>query len=424
MPWLTATAFLHSVMMQERRGVLRVWNLNLVVATFLLTILGTFLTRSGILSSVHAFAGGEIGYWFLGFLGVALVFSLALVAGRAVEPPGGGGRGAAGVVSRDTLFLVNNLLLSVFTFTVLLGTMFPLVAEAVRGVRVSVGAPFFNRMTVPLCVALIFLMGVGPLLPWGRAALSEVRRRLLAPSVALLLALALSAALRVPSLYAALLFGFGAFALVSNGQEFVLGAHTRMRAHGEGALLALHRLTRGNRHRYGGYFAHLGVVVFAVGIAASSVYRAETEETLRPGETMSYSGYQLRLEGIWMEEQPQRVVVGADVALSRSGRELGLMHPRLNFYGGREEPVPTPAVRTRLEDVYLNLRAFEGDGSSATLMVLVEPLVVWIWVGTLIVLIGAGFALWPAGRSPPPRPTLGEAPRGAARRELVGVEGP
>jgi cytochrome c-type biogenesis protein CcmF len=422
MPWLTATAFLHSVMMQERRGMLRVWNLNLVAATFLLTILGTFLTRSGILSSVHAFAGGEIGYWFLGFLGVGLAFSLALVAGRAVERPGG--QGLEAVASRDTLFLVNNLLLSVFTFTVLLGTMFPLVAEAVRGVKVSVGAPFFNRMTVPLCVALIFLMGVGPLLPWGRAALDEVRRRLLAPGLALVLVLLISLVVRVPSAYGVLLFAFGAFALVSNGQEFVLGTLARMRAHGEGALVALHRLTRANRHRYGGYLAHVGVVVFAVGVAASSVYRAETEATLQPGQALSYAGYDLRLEGIWVEEQPQRVVVGADVALARGGRSLGVMHPRLNFYGGREEPVSTPAVRTRLEDVYLNLRAFEGDGSSATLMVLVEPLVVWIWVGTLIVLLGAAFALWPERRRTPTAGLGRGPPRVRRRRELAGAEQP
>jgi cytochrome c-type biogenesis protein CcmF len=164
MPWLTATAFLHSMMVQERRGFLRVWNLTLIVATFLLTILGTFLTRSGVIASVHAFSEGDIGYYFLGFIALVLLLSIALLAGRSTELRTEGNLDK--LVSRETVFLGNNLLLTVFCFTVLLGTMFPLIAEAVRGVKVSVGAPFFNQMTVPIAVMLVFLMGVGPALPW------------------------------------------------------------------------------------------------------------------------------------------------------------------------------------------------------------------------------------------------------------------
>src|SRR5690606_7807764 len=255
MPWLTATAFLHSVMVQERRDMLKVWNLGLIVSTFLLTILGTFLTRSGIVSSVHAFAQGTIGYYFLGFIAIGLIASLALLAGRGEALRSEGALDA--VASRETVFLVNNLLLTAFTFTVLLGTLFPIVAEAVRGVKVSVGAPFFNRMTVPLCVALLFLIGVGPALPWRRATADQLRRGLVPPAAAAVLVAGLSVVFGVRAFYTVLAFAFGAFALVANVNEFVTGVRARRRAHGEGVLTALARLVRSNPRRYGGYTAHL-----------------------------------------------------------------------------------------------------------------------------------------------------------------------
>jgi cytochrome c-type biogenesis protein CcmF len=396
-----------------------------VIATFLLTILGTFLTRSGILSSVHAFASGEIGYYFLGFIAVTLLFSLILLAGRSTELRSEGR--LDGVVSRDTVFLVNNLLLTVFTFTVLLGTMFPLVAEAFRDVKVSVGAPFFNRMTTPISVSLIFLMGVGPALPWRRASWDDVRRKLLKPAVAMLVTAAVAVALGVPSVYGVLAFAFAAFAAVSNGQEFATGARARMRAHGERAHVALGRLVRANRHRYGGYVAHLGVVVFAVGIAASTEFRQEHQRTMRPGESVTVAGYDLRLVRLWAAEEPQRAVVGADVAVSRAGRPLEMLSPRLNFYRSRDEPVPTPAVRSRMTDLYLNLMAFEADGSRATLTILIEPLVSWIWGGGGIVVLGVTIALWPerGPRTPsaPVRVPVAAAARPAVRRREAAAVG-
>jgi cytochrome c-type biogenesis protein CcmF len=425
MPWLTATAFLHSVMVQQRRGMLRVWNLNLVIATFLLTILGTFLTRSGILSSVHAFASGELGYYFLGFIAIVLVFSVALLAGRTGELRSEGR--LDGVVSRDAVFLVNNLVLTLFTFTVLLGTMFPLVAEAVRGVKVSVGAPFFNRMTTPMSVTLLFLMAVGPALPWRRASLADLRARLLVPSIVAAVVAAVAILLRTPSVFGVAAFAFGAFAASSNVREFVTGAGARMRAHGERAHVALARLVRGNRHRYGGYVAHLGVVVFAVGVAASSEFRHEEQHTLRPGQTVSVSGYDLRLVRLWAAEEPQRAVVGADIAVTRGTRSLGMLVPRLNFYRSRDEPLPTPAVRSRMRDLYLNLLAFEPDGSGATLTAMVEPLVSWIWIGGGIVGAGVLIALWPeSGRRPAPPVRVLPVPEVARRRRrepaTVGAE--
>jgi len=421
MPWLTATAFLHSAMVQERRGMLRVWNLSLIVATFALTILGTFLTRSGIVASVHAFAEGEIGYYFLGFIAVVLVFSLVILAGRSSELRTAGS--LDGVASRETVFLFNNLVLTAFTFTVLLGTLYPLVAEAVRGVKVSVGAPFFNRMTIPLCVTLLFLMGVGPALPW-RAASSEVLRRQLIPPVAAAVLVAIvSVALGLREPYTVLAFAFGAFALVANLREYGVGVRARMRAHGEGVLVALGRLIAANRRRYGGYIAHLGVISMAVGIAASSTFRQELDATLRPGEVVMAPGGRLgiRFDELWGKDEPQRFVVGANVQVLKGEKELGVLKPRLNFYRNNDQPITTPAVRSRPNlDIYINLMAFERDGSSVTLRILTEPLVFWIWLGGGIIGLGAVVALWPQRRRRTaqrvPGPTMAAAGTGEGGR--------
>jgi cytochrome c-type biogenesis protein CcmF len=387
MPWLTATAFLHSVVMQERRGLLKLWNLNLVVGTFSLTILGTFLTRSGVLSSVHAFTQGTIGYYFLAFIALVLIVSFALVAGNSERLRGPGALDAA--ASRETVFLLNNLFLTAFTITVLVGTLYPLVAEAIRGVKVSVGQPFFNRMTLPICAALLFLMGVGPALPWRKATREVLRRQLLPPAVAAVLAATLSLAIGARAPYALAAFGFGAFALTANVREFIDGALARRRAHGEGPLLALLRLIGANRRRYGGYIAHIGILCTTLGIAASSTFRTDQEATLAKGATMALRGYTFRLDDIVGRQEPQRDVIEAPVSVLRGGRVVGRIAPRMNFYPTSQQPVPTPAVRSRPSgDLYVNLMAFAQDGSTATLRVIVEPLVPWIWMGGLIVCLG------------------------------------
>jgi len=387
-PWLTATAFLHSVMVQERRGLLKLWNLNLIVSTFALTILGTFLTRSGVLSSVHAFSEGPIGMYFLGFIAVVLVASFAIVAGNSERLRPTGSLDAA--VSRESVFLLNNLFLTAFTITVLVGTLFPLVAEAIRGVKVSVGEPFFNRMTLPICVALLFLMGVGPALPWRAASAEVIRRQLLPPAIAAVFGLAISLVVGVRSPYGLAAFTFGAFALAANVREFFDGAAARRRAHGEAPPVALARLIGANRRRYGGYIAHLGILTFTLGIGASSIFRAEREATLRKGESMEVGAFTVRLDEVYSRQEPQRTVLAAGVTILRGGREVGRMEPRMNFYPTSDQPVPTPSVRSRpAGDLYINLQAFAQDGSTATLRVIQEPLVPWIWIGGMIVCLGA-----------------------------------
>ncbi|HSJ30160.1 MAG TPA: heme lyase CcmF/NrfE family subunit [Longimicrobiales bacterium] len=402
MPWLTATAFMHSAMVQERRNLLRVWNMSLIVATFLLTILGTFLTRSGIISSVHAFSEGPIGMYFLAFIAVVLLFSLVLLAGRSTELRSSGHLDT--MVSRETVFMVNNLLLTAFTFTVLLGTMFPLVAEALRGEKVSVGAPFFNQMTIPICVMLLFLVGVGPMLPWRVADLTEFKRKTRLPAIALVLTLVIAFALGLRNVWGLIAFSFAAWSATANLQEFAQGAAARRRAGGGGAVSSLFGLINANPRRYGGYVAHLGLIMSAVGMTGSSVLQSDIVATVRPGEAIELAGYNVRFDELWANEEPHRFVVGANLTVLIDGREAGAMDPRLNYYRSRgEEAITTPSVRSRAhQDLYVNLLAFERDGSSATLHVIVEPLVVWIWIGSFVVAFGALISMVGGRRRTPP----------------------
>ena len=423
MPWLTATAYLHSVMVQERRGMLKLWNVNLIVTTFLLTILGTFLTRSGIISSVHAFTTGTIGYYFLGFITLCIVVSLVLVAGNSEKLRSDGQLDSA--ASRETVFLFNNLFLTGFTFVVVLGTLFPLVAEAFKGVKVTVGAPFFNKMTIPICVALLFLMGVGPALPWKAASREQLRSAFILPSGVALFIVVLALVLGMRDGYGIAAFAFAGFALVCNLREYAIGTRARMRAHGEAMPVALVRLIGGNRRRYGGFLAHIGIITIAAGVTASSSFRFEREATLKPGQTMAVKGdLSVRLKTLWGKDEPQRQVVGADVEILRGGTVVGTLDPRMNFYRSQDQPVPTPAVRSRPSgDVYINLMAFTPDGQSATLRVILEPFVPWIWFGGLVVAMGAVLSAWPTARRATSQVAYAAAPRTAASVPSTGFPG-
>ena len=398
LPWLTATAYLHSVMVQERRNMLRLWTLNLCVATFVLTILGTFLTRSGILSSVHAFTTGTIGYYFLAFIALVLLATLVLVAGNSDKIRTAGTLG--GAASRETVFLLNNLFLTAVMLTVLVGTLYPLVAEAVRGVKVSVGEPFFNRMAVPAMVALVFLMGVGPALPWGSTTWADARKRL-APGVTgavLLGAIALVAGARAP--WAIIAFAFVGYAVVGNLREYWIAMRARHAAHGENYPRALAGVMSANPRRYGGYVAHIGILITTIGIAASATWRTEREATLVPGERLTVSGQTVRLRDVWGREEPQRSVIGATLeVLGADSAVIGTITPRMNYYRVSDQPVPTPDVRSSLKgDLYANLMAFEQSGRNATVKVIVEPLVPWIWFGGGVVVLGAAIGMFQRGR--------------------------
>jgi cytochrome c-type biogenesis protein CcmF len=403
LPWLTATAFLHSMMVQERRGMLKSWTISLISATFLLTILGTFLTRSGVIASVHAFTASLIGPFFLAFFAIGLVASILLISWRADQLASEGNLDSA--VSRETAFLANNLLFTTFTFTVLLGTLYPLIAEAVREQKVSVGAPFFNQMTLPVMLALVFLVGVGPALPWGRASAARFWMKLRRACIPAFLGFAalLLVGMRHPiALLTVVLALFAAGLLAAEIAEPVAIRRSR----GELPPLAIWRVMRTNPRRYGGYIVHFGILLIAIGIAISSAYKREGSWTLRPGESATFRGYTLQLDSIWGQEEAQRDAAIIGITVFRSGQLIDQLFPRLNYYPNSMDPIATPSVREGVrEDLYLVLAAFDENGRHATLHAIISPMVFWIWVGALIMGGGVVFALWnPSTASARPAP--------------------
>ncbi|HEY8368017.1 MAG TPA: heme lyase CcmF/NrfE family subunit [Thermodesulfobacteriota bacterium] len=394
LPWLTGTAFLHSVMIQERRGMLKVWNIVLIILTFALTLFGTFLTRSGILASVHAFTTSDIGYYFLAAVAVTLVGALWLVAARGDRL-----RSEAtldSMVSRESVFLMNNVFLVGSCFSVFLGTVFPLIAEALRGVKISVGAPFFNSVNVPIAVGLVVLMGIGPLIAWRRASLAQLRRHFLWPAVAGVATAAVLFALGVRGGWALAAFASSVFVAVVVGAEFVRVARARAVSTGEPFVKALAEIARRNRRRYGGLVVHLGIVFIVIGITASFGFQRSREVALARGEAVEFEGYRIEYTGLVHEQEPHRLVIGARLDVSRDGRSLGTYVPAKNFYEGRQEPTTTVAVRERpSHDLYLILGDVAPDGSHVTIRMLLNPLVMWIWIGGVVLTLGTVLAVFP-----------------------------
>ncbi|MFM7616363.1 MAG: heme lyase CcmF/NrfE family subunit [Actinomycetes bacterium] len=395
LPWLTATAFIHSVMVQERRAMLRVWNLSLVIATFCLTILGTFLTRSGVVNSVHAFSESSIGGWLLAFLALCAGSGLALIAWRGDRLRAPGRIDSA--LSREAAFLGNNLLFVAFAFVVLLGTVFPLIAEAVQGTQLSVGEPYFDRMTVPLGLAILFLMAVAPVLPWRAASGEVLRRRLLVPAwigAALFVGTLVFLARSLPT---ALAFGLGIFAVSAIVQETWRTVRARSRADGVGRGRAAWRTLASNPRRYGGLTVHIGVVCIAVAIAGSNTFASKAEIRLRRDASVTVDGYRFTYEGSRTTRTDQKTTVSADVRIERGGRDLGTYAPSVSTFPNSNQAIGTPSVRTGLTaDVYLTLVSSPNARGRITLGVSVFPLVVWIWIGGALIGLGTAVALVPA----------------------------
>ncbi|OLE49294.1 MAG: hypothetical protein AUG01_05930 [Candidatus Rokubacteria bacterium 13_1_20CM_2_69_58] len=392
MPWLTATAFLHSVMIQERRRMLQLWNLALVIMTFGLTLFGTFLTRSGVIASVHAFTQGTIGAFFLGFLTLVLLTALGLLAWRWDAL---GAQGALdSVVSRESAFLLNNVMLVAAAFTVFFGTVFPLLSEALRGVKVSVGAPFFNQVNVPLFLGLIFLMGVGPLIAWRRASVDNLRRNFLGPVLTGVAAAAFFFALGVHSALAVLTLALTVFVAATIALDFARATRVRARM-GEPLLPAMGGLLRRHNRRYGGFVVHLGVLIIAVGVTGSQAWSVQTETTLGRGESTELAGYRVRFEDLAASEESNHFKVAGAFTVS-DGRVLGVLRPAKKFYPQEQSPIAYVDYRLGLrEDIYLVLGDFARDGSRATVKLQVNRLVSWIWIGGLVLTAGAGLAILP-----------------------------
>jgi cytochrome c-type biogenesis protein CcmF len=394
LPWITGTAFIHSVMVQERRGMLRVWNLSLVIATFCLTILGTFLTRSGVIDSVHAFTESDIGPWLLTFLAVVAITGIALLAWRGDRLRSPGRIDSA--VSRESAFLVNNLLFAALAFVVLLGTVFPLIVEALRGSRLSVGEPYFDRMTTPIGLALLFLMAVAPALPWRATNGDVLRDRLLVPAWVGAITMIVAVVAGARGLAEVLAYGLGAFATAGIVRQFVLGIRGRRRALGESRTVALGRATRSNPRLYGGLVVHFGVVLIAVTLAVSSSYGAHREVRLTRGQSTTVSGYTLTYLGVHIDRSAQKTSISAPIRVSRGDDVLGVYAPAISTFPNSTEGIGTPSVHTGIvEDVYLTLVSSPSKGGRITLGVRVNPMILWLWIGGGVIALGTILALAP-----------------------------
>ncbi|HEX4491831.1 MAG TPA: heme lyase CcmF/NrfE family subunit [Acidimicrobiia bacterium] len=415
MPWLTATAFIHSLMVQERRGMLRVWNLSLVIATFSLTILGTFLTRSGVINSVHAFSQSNIGPSLLGFLGVVVAVGLGLIAWRAdkLHAPGR----IDSPVSREAAFLANNLLFTGFAFVVLMGTVFPLLAEAIADRQLSVGQPYFDRLVVPIGIALLFLMAVAPALPWRATSGEVLRRRLLVPAyigVATMIVTLLFGAHGVAQIVS---FGLGAFALAGIGRNLLLSVRTRRKAFAEAPPRALVNTVRSNPRLYGGLIVHAGVVIIAIALGVSSGYATRREVSLQRGETATVAGYRVKYLGSSTSATGQKTTVAARVQVFDGGHSLGVYEPAISSYPNVDGGIGTPSVHTGiLRDLYLTLVSNPSEGR-VTIGVAVNPLVIWLWIGGLVMGLGTAIALVPMKKRTIRRPTRREPEAVAAPPE-------
>jgi cytochrome c-type biogenesis protein CcmF len=401
MPWLPATAFLHSIQVQERRRMLKVWNLSLIIVAFSLTIFGTFLTRSGILSSIHAFSSGPVGGFFLGFLAVILLGSFGLVAYRAdllKEQPE-----LDSMVSRESAFLLNNIVLVSALFTIFLGTIFPLLSEAVAGVQVSVGAPYFNSVTVPLFLFLVFLMAIGPIIAWRRASWDNLKRNFLWPATAsLALGLGLFA-WKVRDFLPLLGFTLLAFVVFTILYDTALALRARKRIAAEGIVSGLITLARRNQRRYGGFVVHLGIVLIMMGIAGSMSYSVEKEATMALNQELQVGNYKIQFNGLKGSQQPTHFRVEGAFHVFHNGVDQGILNPALKFFPTQQSPVGRAVHQSSLsEDIYLILSGFsEVDRNQATLKVLVRPLVIWMWIGGFVIALGTLVCIAPLGKRVP-----------------------
>ncbi len=402
LPWLTGTAFLHSIMIQEKRGMLRKWNVTLVIATFLLSIFGTFITRSGIIESVHSFAQSPVGNWFAGFLVLAMALSAWLVMTRLEDL-----RSPArleSMISREAAFLYNNLVLVGIAFSVLWGTLFPIISEAVRGTKITVGPPFFNTVNVPLGLTLLALTGIGPLIAWRRASVSNLRRQFVIPLTSGVVCAAALWLAGMRESHALVAYALAAFVTATVVREFVKGIGARRRIHGESTGRAALRLVARNRRRYGGYVVHFGIAVLFAAFAGLA-FKKEFDVTLGAGDTFTAvdpygDRWTFRSQGVSRYPELNREVVGVALRASRNGgAERLITSEKRQHFDSRGVPTFEPSTEVGIleslrQDVYVVLAGVR-DGETAEVRITFNPLVWWVWYGGLIMAIGGLIVMWP-----------------------------
>lgn len=418
MPWLTGTAFLHSVMVQERKGMLKVWNMTLVIGTFLLCILGTFLTRSGVVSSVHAFAQSNIGPFFVTFLSIMLILSVAMVLFRLDDLKTENQLDS--LISRESSFLFNNLILLVACFAVLWGTIFPIISEAVQGEKITVGPPFFNKVNIPIALFLMLLTGVGPLFAWRKTSTESLKKNFLIPVIISLISGVILFALGVHHLYALICYVLCIFVTATIVAEFYKGARTRKKNTGENFALALYNLTFKNTRRYGGYVVHFGMVLIFVALAGAA-FNKETEKELATGDSLKIGHYELKSMGLTEGDDPNYSYAVVTIQPFLDGRPLKIMKAEKRFYKASEQPTSEVALRSTLrEDLYVVYKGQAADHSKAVIQVYLNPLVQWLWIGGLVVVLGTILAMIPNKTGRPPQKAI----RRQRRQDESAVEEP
>jgi len=399
MPWLAGTALLHSVMIQEKKDMLKVWNMVLIIITFTLCIFGTFLTRSGIMSSVHSFTASSLGPIFLGFVFFILVVSFGLMSQRMQLLRSK--KRIESFSSRESGFLFNNVVFIVMCFAVLWGTLFPVISEAVRGTKITVGAPFFNQINIPIGLVLLCLTGIGPLLVWRKTSKQSFVRNFTTPVIA---GLVMALVLYIINIrgYVLISFSLSVFVLTTISLEFARGIRSRITVHKENPLTAFWRLLRKNRSRYGGYIVHVGIVFMFIGFTGHA-FDTEKEFGLKKDETNHLSGYTFVLQNIREEERPNHYAWIADLHVSdASGKEIVMLHPEKRIYFHRN---PDPERRqphseldiysTMKQDIYSIFNSVDLENGVAYLKIMINPLVNWVWFGGFIFVLGTLVALWP-----------------------------
>jgi cytochrome c-type biogenesis protein CcmF len=395
LPWFTATAFLHSVMVQERRGMLRVWNVTLVITTFFLTIFGTFMTRSGVVQSVHAFGEDrELAAMFTAFMVAILVVSFGLVIYRL--PLLRSRNELDSLVSREAAFLANNWVLLFSALFVLFATMFPTLSEAVTGERLTVGPPFFNKWMLPIGLVLLALTGIGPLLAWRKSSLSNLREQFLWPVAAAMVSGALLVALGVRVWSSGLCFALSAFVVTTLAQEFVRGTAVRRASTRGDVFSAAVGLVARNHRRYGGYIVHLGIVLMFLGFAGAG-FKQEEQVLLKPGQQTTVGHFTVRYDGLRVSNDASKQMVTTTTTVFEDGSEIGQLYPARWFFRKHEdEPTTEVAIRRGFaEDLYIVMAGFDAQTQSATFHVVINPLVNWIWAGFMVLALGTFIALLP-----------------------------
>ncbi len=395
MPWLTGTPFLHSVMIEEKRGMLKPWNMFLIILTYSLVIFGTFLTRSGVLSSVHAFAQSAIGPMFFIFIGLTFITSTALLIYRWKDMKASMPMNS--MLSREALFLLNNLLFMGVLVICLFGVLFPLISEIVTGQKVTVGPPFYRRSVGPLFGALIALMGIAPLSAWGRSTVRTLGRAMWKPAIPTLLTPVILFALGMRNWIALIGFTLIAFVIFITLHEYWRGVRARMKAQEENLFTALWRLVARNHRRYGGYLIHIAMVVMAIGILGIEVFQTTTQRSLAVGDSIELADYTVRYDSLaQFNHADGRFVTRAVMSVFKDGQFLQELYPRYDVYPGGQ-PMTIAGVRSTLvDDLYIVLVNWEDVSvAQAPFKVYHNPLINWLWIGSLLFVLGYAVAAWP-----------------------------